>query len=349
MSNTNERVIEALLNQVDALQAENTQLKAGITPITPENYALCETQLIFADYLKKIIAATKTSGMGVFMHNLKGADPKDRAVMRINFDTLYSFAILDLAEEATLTMPETDNGRYQSAWLITEDHYNPNAFAKPGTYTLTEENMGTRYMMICMRTQVNVTDPKDIAAANVIQGKLALSQASVGSPYTASHKWDKEQMMKVRAKYMKMTTDKGYTSGEVFGKKGALTLEKHNCGTAFGWGGLTADQAAYPMYTPTSMAPQTLTLKDVPVKAFWSITVYDKEGYPQGDVYNINSAFAEADKGTNGTVFTIHFGGDTNAANYMDTFEGWNFALRLYLPTEEFFNGTWTQPELQVA
>jgi len=42
------------------------------------------------------------------MHNKKGADPKDRTVMRINFGTLYSFAIVDLKNDLTLTMPETD-------------------------------------------------------------------------------------------------------------------------------------------------------------------------------------------------------------------------------------------------
>jgi len=317
------------------------------TPTSADNYALAETQAIFVDYVNKISSATNTSGVGVFMHNKQGADPKDRAIMRINFDTLYSFAIVDLAEDATLVMPENDEGRYQSAWLITEQHYNPAAFAKPGTYTLTQENMGTRYLCICIRTQANVSDPEDVAAANLLQEKLVLSQAHVGS-YSASCEWDKDEVLAMRAEYMKLTTQKGYTSGQLFGKKGnpELTLEQHNCGTAYGWGGLTADQAVYPMYSPTSMAPQTLTLTDVPVEAFWSITVYDKDGFPQGDVYNINSAFAKADK--HGSV-TIRFGGDSNAANFMDTFDGWNFALRMYLPKEEFFNGTWTQPELVLA
>jgi len=33
---------------------------------------------------------------------------------------------------ATLVMPETV-GRYQSAFVITEEHYNPFAYAEPGT------------------------------------------------------------------------------------------------------------------------------------------------------------------------------------------------------------------------
>ena len=45
---------------------------------------------------------------------------------------LYSFAVLDLMAPATFVMPETV-GRYQSAFVITEEHYNPFAYAEPGT------------------------------------------------------------------------------------------------------------------------------------------------------------------------------------------------------------------------
>jgi hypothetical protein len=250
------------------------------TIVTDENYGLAESEIIFADYVGKIAAVTGTNGMGEWLHLRKGADAKDRAIMRINFDTIYSTVILDLTEPATLTMPETD-GRYQSAWIITDEHYNPMAFVKPGSYELTQENVGRRYAMIGMRTQVNVMDPKE-----------------------------------------------------------------HNAGTAMGWGGLTAERAVYPSIYPESVEPQRLTLKDVPAGAFWSITVYDAEGYPQADVYNINSAFAVPNEDG---IYTIHFGGDKDAVNYMDIFEDWNLALRIYEPTEAYFTGEWVMPELELV
>jgi hypothetical protein len=46
---------------------------------------------------------------------------------------------------------------------------------------------------------------------------------------------------------------------------------------------------------------------------------------------------------------TIHFGGDENAGNYMDIFDGWNFSLRIYEPTEAYFNGEWALPELKIV
>ena len=38
-----------------------------------------------------------------------------------------------------------------------------------------------------------------------------------------------------------------------------------------------------------------------------------------------------------------------NDSNYMETFKGWNFTLRLYQPTEAYFNGKWTKPELKIV
>ena len=276
------------------------------------------------------------------MHNKKGADPKDRTIMRINFDTLYSFAVVDLKKDLTLTMPAT-HGRYQTAWIISEEHYNPGAFDTPGAHKITQEWVGTRYAVIVMRTQVNTQDPTDLAKANSLQEKLQLTQKDRGS-YVPSHKWDMDEVLKMRAKYMKIGAT--LSTDEMFGKKGEISLRNHNAGTAFGWGGFTPQQAVYPQYFPKSTEHQTLTLKDVPVRAFWSITVYDEEGYPRTDTYDINSAFAEAEE--DGSVI-INFGGDKDTKNFMEIFPGWNFTLRMYQPTEAYFNRQWIKPELKTA
>merc|ERR1711935_193478 len=60
--------MEIVSNETKSDSVEN----GGVTTVTKENYALAETQVIFADYCKRI--------------------------MRPNFDTLYSFAILDLRD-----------------------------------------------------------------------------------------------------------------------------------------------------------------------------------------------------------------------------------------------------------
>ena len=318
--------------------------QAKTTKVTPENYALAETQEIMNSYVKKIAAATGTDGVGVIMNVREGADPKDRTIMRINFDTIYSWVVLDLSDPATIVMPDV-GGRYQTAWVVSEDHYNPFAFDKPGEYTLTKENVGTPYAIIVFRTQANVEDPADMEKAHKAQDGLAIKQKSKGS-YVPSNKWDKKEIAAMRKHYQQVQKEKGITSDNMFGKKGERTLEEHNVGTAFGWGGFTKEQAVYPIYYGKGTEPQTFTLKDVPVKAFWSITVYNEDGFAQTDTYNINSQFAK--KNADGSV-TIHFGGDPKADNYMEIFDGWNFALRLYQPEKAYFDGTWKKPELQAV
>lgn len=315
-----------------------------ITTVTEDNYDIAETQGIFESYLKKIAEATKTNGTGVFWHVRTGADPKDKAIPRINFDTIYSWSIIDLTEELTLTMPET-GGRYQSAWVMNEEHYNPMAFNDPGEHKITQESVGSRYAMVAMRTQANTTDPDDLAKAHRVQDGLILSQKDRGS-YVVSYKWDHEEVKKMRAHFEKVAKDKGITSDVMFGKKGERTDEQHNAGTAVGWGGFTPEQAVYPLFYPTSTEHQTLTLKDVPAGAFWSVTVYDDGGFAQTDTYNINSQFAVTDE--DGSV-TINFGGDKNAKNFMETFDGWTATLRIYRPQEAYFNGEWKVPELKMV
>ena len=320
--------------------------KPATTPITEENYALAETQVIFTDYKTRIAAETGTNGMGAFMHLRSAMPTDDRTVMRPNFDTLYSSALLDLTEPATLVMPET-GGRYQTAWIITEDHYNPFALTVAGEHPVTFENTGSRYVLVIVRTQANMADPADLALAHQLQDQLEIRQVDRGD-FAASQQWDMDEILAMRAQFQKMVEEKGITADTMFGRKGDVTLEHHNAGTAYGWGGFTPEQAVYPGYMPSSTEPQTLTIKDAPIadNAFWSITVYDQDGFVAAENFNINSAVAVSNEDGS---YTIHFGGEPTADNYLDIFPGWNFTLRLYLPTEAYFDGSWVRPELEPA
>lgn len=313
------------------------------TTLTDENYALAESQTIFKTRMQRIVEATGTNGTGIFMHEREISSPNDKSVMRLNFDTRYSYAIVDLKEPATLVMPET-NGRYQSAWIITEEHYNPLGINKPGTYTLTQEAMGSQYIVIALRTMVNMNDSADMEEVTRLQDEVKLIQKDRGE-YAPKEKWNMKDLLAMRKKYQQIQKEKSYASEFRFGKKGELTQEAHNCGTACGWGGFTKDQAVYPFYYPTDSNPCTMTLKDVPVaeNAFWSITVYDADGYPRGHAFHINSTTAVPNEDGS---YTIHFGGKMFAHNYLEIYEGWNMVLRLYLPQPAYFDGSWKVPEL---
>ena len=92
-----------------------------------------------------------------------------------------------------------------------------------------------------------------------------------------------------------------------------------------------------------------LKVKDVPVKGFWSVTVYNEKGFMEKNelaAYSFNNVTAKKD--LDGSI-TIHFGGDKRKSNYLPITKGWNYAVRLYHPKKEVIKGEWTFPEAKSA
>ena len=91
-----------------------------------------------------------------------------------------------------------------------------------------------------------------------------------------------------------------------------------------------------------------LTVGEVPVDGFWSVTVYNKDGYfspnPQ-NAYSFNNITAQAGADRN---VTIQFGGcDGKVPNCLPITPGWNYTVRLYRPQQKILDGSWIFPEAQ--
>ena len=128
----------------------------------------------------------------------------------------------------------------------------------------------------------------------------------------------------------------------------------HLIGRASGWGGNPDKDAAYAGASPAKNDGKTVykmkVPAQVPVDAFWSVSVYNAKGFFEknpGNAYSVNNITAKknADGGVN-----IQFGGcDGKVPNCLPITEGWNYAVRMYRPRAEILNGKWKFPEAQPA
>ena len=105
--------------------------------ISADNYAFAETEIILGDYVQKISKATCSDGMGVFMHFCNAMEPKDKTILRPNFDALYSSVVVDLKSAASITLPGSD--RLQILEVVSAEHWIPLVTSNPGVYEITEE------------------------------------------------------------------------------------------------------------------------------------------------------------------------------------------------------------------
>jgi hypothetical protein len=285
---------------------------------------------------------------GKFLHIRQPTPIDAQKVIRMNRDTLYSMGIFDLTDPLTVTKPDTGD-RYQSMMVLSQDEYIPMVVYKPDDYTLTKDTVGTRYAFVGVRTLVDATKPEDIKAVNEIQDKITTQQDSSGTFETPD--WDQKDLKKL-TDAINVLADTMTDTSKAFGTKEEVDPIEHLMGAAFGWGGLPVKDASYDTVTPKQndgKTPQVLTVKDVPVDAFWSVSLYNKDGYyeenPSG-AYVINDRNATTD--ADGSV-TIHFGGDRSQPNYLYITDGWNYTVRLYRPRKEILDGSWTFPQAKPA
>lgn len=305
-------------------------------PVSTDNFARAET----ADQMDRFIAAA--GGINTFYHYREPTPIDQQTVIRMNRDTFYSFAVVNISEGATLTLPDAGD-RYQSAMIVNEDHFINKVFYGAGTYDLNVDEFDTPFVVVAIRTLVDAGNPEDVKAANAVQDKVVIS-ANSETPYSHPD-YDQDSFQGVKEHLLGLgayVTDAGST----FGRAEDVDAVRHLLGTAGGWGGLPDNDAFYLNQHPNlPVGEYTLTVSDVPAEAFWSVSMYNKDGFfEENDLgrYNVNSVMA--DRNEDGSV-TVNMGGcDDGRVNCLPLTEGWNYIVRLYRPGESILDGSWTFP-----
>ena len=314
---------------------------AGV-PVTLDNFIRAETDLYFGK-------AVDDGGFGKLRHRREMASVDKQDVVRMNRDTLYSSGVFDLeAAPLTITLPDTGK-RFMSMQVLSEDHFTTEVVYAPGTYTYTKDKVGTRYVFIIVRTLADPEKPDDVKAANALQNAITIEQASIGKFEVPD--WDLASQAKVRDALNVLASMRGSETGVMFGAKGEVDPVAHLIGTAIGWGGNPKSAAVYLGVYPKNndgKTEQKLTVKDVPVDGFWSISLYNAKGYFEKNdfgAYSLNSLTAKPNPDGS---FTVQFGEcEKQTPNCLPITSGWNYTVRMYRPRSEIVDGTWKFPEAQ--
>ncbi|TCR61729.1 DUF1254 domain-containing protein [Bosea sp. BK604] len=312
-------------------------------PVTADNFIRAESDLYIGNLVKE-------GGIGKFLHRREPASLDNQAVIRLNRDTLYSSAVFDLdAGPVTVTMPDPGT-RFMSMQVINQDHYVPVVAYGAGSHVIDRRKAGTRYVVVGIRTLVDPSDPKDVQQVHALQDAIKVSQKAAGT-FTVPA-WDPASQKKVRDALLVL----GSTIPDfkkAFGTKAEVDPIRHLIGTALGWGGNPDKDAIYLNVTPPKNDGTTvykLNVKNVPVNGFWSVSLYNADGYYQKNSYNAYTLNNITAKKNDDDSIAIQFGGcDGKIPNCLPTMPGWNYTVRLYRPKSEILSGKWTFPQPQPA
>ncbi|NCF52784.1 DUF1214 domain-containing protein [Gammaproteobacteria bacterium] len=330
------------VNQTAFGQAFDTTLdalsEAGDVPVTIDNFTRAASDIEFDKYVGL------AGGVNRFYHFREPTPVDNQPTIRMNRDTLYSTAVVDINEGATLFLPEAGE-RYMSAMVYNQDHYVNAVYHGGGRYPLDMETFDTPHVIVFIRTLVDASDPKDVKAVNALQDQMKI-EASSAKPFVLPS-YDEERYQALVKELNDLLPFVGGITG-TFGSKDTVNPVRHLLGTGVGWGGLPDHEAQYPSFNPNLPVGEYRieVPADVPVEAFWSISLYNANGFFEPNdlgAYNINSV---TDKRNDDGSMTVHLGGcDDGRVNCLPITEGWNYIVRLYRPGEEILKGDWHFPE----
>src|SRR6476660_3678788 len=272
-------------------------------PVTVENFVRAESDLAFA----KVVQG---DGFGKFNHGRELSPLDKQLVARQNRDTLYSTVVFDMdAGDVTITLPDAGK-RFMTLMTIDEDHYVVEVVYGAGRYKYSRQKASTRYLFAAIRILVNPADPKDVQEVHKLQDAVKVDQPGGPGKFEIPD-WDVVSQKKVREALV-VLNESLPDSRRAGGRRGEVDPVRHLIATASLWGLNPDKDAIYLNVMPKQNDGKTvhkLTVKDVPVDGFWSISLYNAQGYfepNKENAYTLNNLTVK--RGEDGSV-TVQFGG----------------------------------------
>ncbi|WP_034059155.1 DUF1254 domain-containing protein [Lacinutrix jangbogonensis] len=312
---------------LDAFFSDNGRM------VTAETYPTAETS-------RQILKSQDLVGVNTFLHLRQLTQTDNQPVVRMNRDTYYSMAVLDVSKGASITMPEIPEGKYMSIQPVTEDHRIQAMKYGPGKIELNTHIGSHLYLIVRLDGTFTESEANEIQDKMLIEANSTEIFSAVPVNKESFDKVENELKSKLPVIVKRdgvsgmqgMFTDPQDESGNTY------TDEKHQLGAAIGWGGAQMVDNIYESAGDFSTGDSyQLTFEDPGNKAFWSVTVYDKNGFIFNDLANFSSNTAKRNE--DGT-YTLSFGCRTDAPNNIEIDNPtrfFNITIRHYQPSEKVY------------
>ena len=309
-------------------------------PVTVENFIRAESDRMFASL------QTEAGGVNCLKHSRAPTPIDHQPVIRMNRDTLYSSAIVDISQGATVTLPDAGE-RYVSVMVVNQDHFINRILHEPGEHRLTVEEFDTPWVGVAARILVDPADEDDVATVHALQDKLAIN-ANSARPFEIPD-YDAASQDATRKALLELAKHLG-SFDHAFGAERDVDPVRHLIATAAGWGGLPIRRRAtsesnrrFPSARTSSrsgMSPWTGSGRSRSITRMAS-------SRQTTIAYSVNNITAIPND--DGSV-TVHFGGcGDGRRNCLPLMDGWFYTVRLYRPRGEVLDGSWTFPSAEPA
>ena len=310
--------------------ANNNQAKTALI-VTRENYPTVETS-------RQFVIQIKNAGGINMLNKFDGiAKVDNQQIIRLNQDTVYTMGVVDASKGATVTIPDAGD-RFISLTFVDSDHYVHAAKYGAGTYDLPRD---TDYIYVLVRIGSETGSAEEDAIIAKLQDKIVV-KANSAIPFTPIN-YDEASFEATHKLLLAEFMTGKHDPKTMFNVKGTVNEEARQVGSAIGWGGGQMIDNIWTMYSDSKdFSCQSTTFENPKNEGgFWSITVYNKDGFLFAK-NNVNSYRAKLnDDGT----YTVRFGCE-GQANNIDTKTGndtgtWNAILRAYRPSMLVQSGKW--------
>ena len=152
------------------------------------------------------------------------------------------------AGPVVITLPDAGN-RFMSMQVIDEDEYTHAVYYGAGRYTMTRDEMGTRYGSLVIRILANPQDSEDMKKVHALQDAIKVEQKSSGKFEVPN--FDPVSQKKVRDALLALGTTI-LDNKRMFGGRSEVDPVRHLVGSAMLWGGLPEKDALYLNITPAN-------------------------------------------------------------------------------------------------